>query len=192
MEIDQANLLKNISLFLDDNKIPYMLTGALSVIFYGRPRASHDLDFVVEINKSEVKQVLTAFKKLSTEYEVQPDAVREAIKKKSIFNIIHLPSYLKLDFWLLTDDPFDKVRFARKQRVKLLGQYMWISSPEDTILQKLRWYQEAQIEKHIVDAAFVYKIQKRLDKKYLKSWAKKLNVTKFLDKLGRINLGLYI
>ena len=61
MEKDQANLLITISSFLDKYKIPYMLTGALTVVYYGRPRASHDIDFVVEINKKDLKKVINIF-----------------------------------------------------------------------------------------------------------------------------------
>lgn len=45
---------------------------------------------------------------------------------------------------------------------------------EDTILIKLLWYQESKIEKHLIDAAFVYQIQeKNLDIAYLNKWSKK-------------------
>lgn len=193
MELDQANLLINISSFLDNHKVPYMLTGALSVVYYGRPRASHDIDFVVEIERSEIKRVLKVLQELPIEFSVNPDSVEEAIEKKGIFNIIYRPTFLKLDFWLLTDAAFDKERFKRKCRVKLLDHFMTISTPEDTIIQKLRWYKEAQIEKHIVDAAFVYQIQKKeLDLKYLNNWINKLKLTKFFNKLGKIDLEQYI
>ena len=193
MEKDQANLLKKISSFLETHKIPYMLTGALTVVYYGRPRASHDIDFVVEINQSDIKRVANAFKKLSTEYLVQEDNISEGVIKKNMFNVIYLPTFTKLDFWLLTDEPFDKERFKRRQKIKLLGKTMTLSTPEDTIIQKLLWYKEAQVEKHIVDAAFTYQIQKKnLDMKYLNSWIKKLKLTKLFKELNKIDLEKYI
>lgn len=193
MEKDQANLLKVISIFLEKHNIPYMLTGALTVVYYGRPRASHDIDFVVEIHRSDIKRIVNAFKKLSTEYLIQTHDIQEAIIKKNMFNIIYLPTYTKLDFWLLTDEPFDKERFRRRQRIKLFYQFMTVSTPEDTVLQKLRWYKEANIEKHLIDAAFVYQIQKKnLDIKYLKTWVKKLKLTQFFQKLDKINLEQYL
>ncbi len=193
MELDQAQLLKTISSFLDSHDIPYMLTGAWSVVYYGRPRASHDIDFVVELYDREIDRVLGALQKLPTEFSVQPLSVREAIKQKGMFNIIHLPTYLKLDFWLLSDTPFDLSRFNRRQRIELLDQPMTISSSEDTILQKLNWYKEAKIEKHLVDAAFVYQIQhKSLNMAYIEKWAKTLSVTRYLKKLDTIDLEKYL
>ena len=170
-----------------------MLTGALTVVYYGRPRASHDIDFVVEIHQLDIDRVINAFKKLSTEYLIQGDAIRDGVKKKNMFNVIYLPTFTKLDFWLLTDEPFDKERFKRRQKIKLLGKTMTLSTPEDTIIQKLLWYKEAQVEKHIVDAAFTYQIQKKnLDMKYLNSWIKKLKLTKLFKELNKIDLEKYI
>ena len=66
---------------------------------------------------------------------------------------------LKFDLWILTDEEFDKTRFSRRKRVKILNQFMEMASAEDTILQKLKWFRMGKIEKHLVDAAFVYQIQ---------------------------------
>lgn len=193
METDQGQLLKTIASFLDSQSIPYMLTGALSVVYWGRPRASHDIDFVVEIPEKNSASVLQSMSKLPGDFTVQPEEVSRAIRQKDMFSILHLPTMLKLDFWLLQDDAFDQSRFKRRSQVTLLNQKMTVTSPEDTILQKLRWYKEARIEKHLVDAAFVYQIQKvELDQSYLISWAKKLGVSKFLKKLEKINLEQYI
>lgn len=192
MENSQEELLKSISSFLDKNNIAYMITGAWSVIYYGRPRASHDIDFVVEMKVDEVNNALKSFGQLSEDFLVQGDDIKEAVKKKSQFNILHLPTALKLDFWLLTDDPFDKSRFSRRKKLEILGQPMWIASPEDTIVQKLRWYKEGKIEKHLIDAAFVYQIQKKnLDVKYIESWVEKLEVKEYFKELGKVNLKEY-
>lgn len=193
MESDQAELLTTIATFLEEHRIPYMITGAWSVIFYGRPRASHDIDFVVELYEKDTQRVVNDLRALPTEYSVQPDAVRMALKDRLLFQIIHLPTFLKLDFWLLTNDPFDQSRFLRRQRVQILGKRVAIASMEDTIIQKLRWYKDAQIEKHLVDAAFVYQIQHdNLDKRYLTTWSKTLGVTAFLNELKSINLEKYL
>lgn len=193
MEGDQAQLLKAITSFLKINKIPYMITGAWSAIYYGRPRASHDIDFVLELPSQDQKKAISVFEKLPETFFVQTESIKEAIDQRSIFNVIHLPSALKLDFWILTDDLFDKSRFSRRVKVKILGQPMNMASAEDTILQKLRWYKIGKIEKHLIDAAFVYQIQKNnLNKEYLADWARRLGLGKYLRQLPRINLEEYL
>lgn len=192
MQTDQTKLLIEISSFLDTHKIPYMITGAWSAIFYGRPRASHDIDFVVELGSQDLERSLRIFSQLPEKFMVQTLGIREAIQTKGMFNIIHLPTMLKLDFWILTDEEFDKSRFKRKKRVKILGQVMEMASAEDTIIQKLKWYQMGQIEKHLIDAAFIYQIQEaNLDKKYLQLWVTKLRLKEYYQQLNTINLEKY-
>ena len=194
MEKDQGELLKTITSFLEKNRIPYMITGAWSAIYYSRPRASHDIDFVVELHQKNIKRVLSVFDKLSGDFLVQVESIKEAIaNKKGMFSILHLPTMLKLDFWVLKSESFDRLRFSRRRKVKILNQFMEMASSEDTILQKLRWYKKGKIEKHLIDAAFVYQIQKKnLDNKYLQVWAKKLGLNKYFEELEKINLGEYI
>lgn len=193
METGQVGLLKVITVFLETHHIPYMITGAWSVVFYGRPRASHDIDFVVEIPANKVETLIKTLATLPEEFIVQTEGVKDAVKYKSMFNILHLPTALKLDFWILTNSEFDQSRFKRKEKVKILDQLMQMTTAEDTILQKLVWYKMGKIEKHLIDAAFVYQIQKKnLDEKYLESWAKKLKVEKYYQKLNKIDLEQYL
>jgi len=192
MQEDQAELLKKITSLLDNSNIEYMITGAWSVIFYGRPRASHDIDFVIELEKKDFPKAKKLVSQIKNEFAVQEDSIKEAIEKKDMFNFFHLSTGLKIDFWLLTNDEFDKMRFSRRIKVPILDKEMVISTAEDTILQKLRWHKKAKIEKHLIDAAFVYQIQKEnLTQKYLKDWAKKLKVEEDLEELEKINLEDY-
>lgn len=163
------------------------------LFFYGRPRASHDIDFVVEIPIEKVDIILRALEILPEDFLIQAESVNEAVKNKSMFSVIHLPTMLKLDFWILTNQEFDQSRFKRRKKVKILKQSMEMATAEDTILQKLIWYKMGEIEKHLIDAAFVYQIQnKNLDKKYLNLWVKKLGVSKYFERLKKIDLEQYL
>lgn len=190
---DQEQLLKAITTLLQKARIPYMITGALSVIFYGRPRASHDIDFIIEAEEKNVGSLIKTFLSLPhKEFIIDPTLIKDAVIHKNMFNLLHLPTMLKLDFFLLKNEEFDKSRFQRKKTLNIFGKSMTFASPEDTILIKLLWYKDTKIEKHLVDAAFVYQIQeKNLDKSYLNSWAKKQKTTKFLKKLREFDLRLY-
>lgn len=169
-----------------------MVTGALTVIFYGRPRVSHDIDFVIEAQKEDVEKVRNAFATLPHDFVVQADSIEDAIVSKFSFNILHLPTMLKLDFFLLKNDEFDRIRFQRKKTLNVFGQKMTFASAEDTILIKLLWYKDTKIEKHLIDAAFIYQIQKdNLDKPYLSNWAKKHKTKNLLKELASIDLQSY-
>ena len=91
----------------------------------------------------------------------------------------------KVDFWLLTDDAFDLVRFDRRYVERFEGTRLPVSRPEDTILMKLRW--AAMLggsDKQFVDSLRVYEVQHgRLDEAYLDRWAETLGVTASLRRL---------
>ncbi len=193
METPQAKILKDITYFLASSKIPYMITGSWSSIYYGRPRASHDIDFVVELKLEEEGKLTKIFSRLPETFMVQLETIKEAIKNKNQFQVLHLPTMLKMDFWILTDERFDKSRFFRRKRIKLFNRYMEMATPEDTIIQKLIWFSKGEIEKHLVDAAFVLQIQeKKLDRKYLNQWINKLKLKKYFEMLKKIDLEEYI
>jgi hypothetical protein len=193
METPQAKILKDITHFLSSHKIPYMITGSWSSIYYGRPRASHDIDFVVELPLETVKNTSHLFSQLPETFMLQLETIKEAIENENQFQAVHLPTMLKMDFWILTNEEFDKSRFSRRKRVKLFNQVMEMATPEDTIIQKLIWYSKGQIEKHLVDAAFVLQIQgKNLDQNYLQDWIKKLKLEKYYKDMQEIDLEEYI
>ncbi len=188
----QEDLLKYITKLLGRKNIPYMVTGAYGVIYYGRPRTSHDLDFVIEVTGKDIAGLLDVFKELGEkDFAFQADAIEEAVQKRWMFNVIYTPTGDKLDFWMLKASEFDRNRFSRRVFRQVLGQEMVLATAEDTILQKLRWYAEGKREKDLVDAAFVWKLQRKLDKKYLLRWARKLGVEKYLKELEKVNLEDY-
>lgn len=77
-----------------------------------------------------------------------------------MFNLINLKEGDKVDFWILTDDPFDKSRFSRRITEEFMGIKLLVSTPEDTILAKLKWAKESGgSEKQFIDALRVYEVQ---------------------------------
>jgi hypothetical protein len=100
-------------------------------------------------------------------------------------NLIDMVSGDKVDFWLLTETPFDYSRFTRRYHEELMGMRIAVSSPEDTILMKLRWSKmSGGSEKQFIDALRVYEVQHdRLDREYLHEWTLKLGVEKEMDRL---------
>ena len=95
-----------------------------------------------------------------------------------MFNIIDVKEGDKVDFWILTDEPFDQSRFSRRYVEEVLGIKLQVSKPEDTILAKLRWAKlSGGSEKQFTDALRVYEVQfGKLDMNYMEYWVKKLGV----------------
>lgn len=176
----QEELLLKVVDELNKISIPYMVAGGIAVIFYGRPRLTHDFDIIVEISPDQAKKLAESFKE---DFHVDEEAIQEALEKGSMFNLIHPDSGIKIDFWLVEDDPYDKKRFERRQKHLYSGQEIFFSSPEDLILKKLQWFTESEIEKHLDDAFGILEVQQHLDLDYLKEWAEKLNIHDLLNEL---------
>ena len=181
--MSQQALLTRIVGALNGAGIPYMLTGSLASSLQGEPRATHDIDLVVDIAASAVARVTRALS--APQVYLDEHAVSDATRRRTMFNLIDSSSGDKADFWLLTDDSYDRERFARRLRVEALGLELCVSTPEDTILMKLRWPAQAGgSEKQFNDALGVYEFQGEvLDTAYLDTWAETLGLSAALAEI---------
>lgn len=161
---------------LDRLGVPYMITGSCASSLFGEPRASHDVDLVVDLSSADVDQLIREFR--APRYLLVESAARDAVSRRFMFNVLDTEQGDKVDFWLLTADAFDQSRFARRTRQTTEGCQASFSSPEDVILAKLRWAKlSGGSEKQLTDALGVYEVQReRLDRAYLERWVKELNI----------------
>lgn len=170
-------LLKKTAQVLDRLNVPFMLTGSLASSFLGEPRATHDIDMVVDLACAQVDSLLAEFP--PPHYYVSREAAIEAVDRRGMFNVVDTEEGDKVDFWLLTDEAFDRSRFERRQRVQIEGVSVDVSSPEDTILMKLRWSRDSGgSERQLRDAIGVYEVQHgALDRVYIEHWIQSLELT---------------
>lgn len=147
-----------------------MLTGSFASSLQGEPRSTHDIDLVVDLQLSQVEILIRDFP--APDYYLSKAAVTESIQSRKMFNLLDVNEGEKVDFWMLTQSPFDHSRFQRRQHDRIDDYEIFVSSPEDTILAKLNWSKlSGGSEKHIVDALRVYEVQfGMLDLDYLEQW----------------------
>ena len=183
--MSQQKLLKAVIGVLDQARIQYMVTGSVASSMQGEPRSTHDIDMVIAIQESKAHELSEAFP--PPDFYLDENSILDALKNQSMFNLINSKAGDKVDFWVFTDDPFDRSRFSRRISVDFMGIQMQVSSPEDTILAKLRWAKlSGGSEKQFTDALRVYEVQYgQLDVNYLEDWANKLNVQSLWKKLTK-------
>lgn len=181
--MSQSQLLSRVIAVLDAHQIDYMVTGSLVSSSQGTPRATHDIDLIVRIGPSSVPQLVSAFP--APEYYLDATSAREAIYRGDMFNLMESSSGDKVDFWMLTDDEFDRERFNRRILSDLGGVQAYVSRPEDTILQKLRWCEmSGGSEKQFADARAVFELQYgAMNLAYVESWITRLGVGALWDRL---------
>lgn len=181
-KIDPRNLLVRITEILDDLNIPYLVTGGIAVLVWGRPRFTADIDIVVELRRSHLKDLVKKLRDLSEDSYIDPISAEQALLSRGEFNFIDGETGVKVDFWILRNDLFDKSRLDRRIAKEILGKKVYFSSPEDLILIKLKWHKESQSSRQLEDVESILKISgKELDMNYLKNWAAKLGVSDILD-----------
>jgi len=179
----QQELLEKIILALNNSRIQYMITGSLASSLQGEPRSTHDIDIVISIPGTAVKKLADSFS--PEDFYLDEADISEAVDRKGMFNLIDIKEGGKVDFWVLTDEPFDKSRFSRRCIEEFMGIKIQVSSPEDTILVKLKWSKlSGGSEKQFIDALRVYEVQlEKLDTGYIEKWVKELGVGSLWQRL---------
>ncbi|MFA6563721.1 MAG: hypothetical protein WCV00_17590 [Verrucomicrobiia bacterium] len=179
--MNERELLVDCLCRLNRCGVTYYLTGSMASNYWGIPRTTHDLDFVVQLSPAAVPDIVRAF---SGDFCMDEAAVRAAFQPPHQFNAIDTRSALKVDFWLPASTPFDKEILRRRVRVTLFGEPAWIATAEDVILHKLVWNRISPSDRQLGDAAGVLAVQKdALDRKYLMQWAKELELVSELERL---------
>jgi hypothetical protein len=179
--MNERDLLVDCLRRLNRTEITYYLTGSMASNYWGIPRTTHDLDFVVQLPVRAVPRILQEF---GGDFYIEEAAVRAAYQPPHQFNAIDTRSALKVDFWLPKPEPFDREMLQRRVRVTLFFEPAWIATAEDVLLHKLVWNRISPSDRQLGDAAGVLAVQAdALDKEYLRMWAKELQVAGELERL---------
>lgn len=177
----ESDLLKDCLLRLNRTGVAYMVTGSMASNFWGIPRSTHDLDFVIQLPPSAVPKVVAEF---ASGFFIDEQAVRAAYKSPFQFNAIDRRSALKVDFWLPSGSAFEREMFQRRTQRQTLGVPAWMATPEDIIIHKLFWDKLTPSERQRNDAAGVFAVQRvNLDLKYMRRWADELGVAGSLQEI---------
>jgi len=179
--LDISAFLKLILDALKAAKVEYLIGGAIAEWAWGEPRATQDLDIVINL---PIKAVGRFSKELENRDMLVPadiilDALME-VRADIPLNAIHMYSGLKADLYLMRDG--DELRESAFQR-RLLVNYgppigeVYVHSPEDLILYKLMYLGLSGQPKHARDIGAILKAKKdQLDYGYIDGWVDRLGL----------------
>lgn len=179
---DYLKVLRLVAEKLDSAAIEYMVSGSTALGFYGRPRMTRDIDIVVELPVAKVPQLDFLF---SGEFSVDVDEVREAIDRRSMFNLVHVATVVKVDFIVRKESEYRRVEFGRRRAFVSDGQRIQVVAMEDLILSKLAWAKDSHSEFQLRDVRGLFELQPSMDREYLGRWARELGVEALLDEVSR-------
>lgn len=180
--MEQADFIRDIIGRLNKLSLTYCITGSIASNFFGLPRLTHDLDIVIFLNMQNVQALIKEF---SPDCYIDEESIKEAIRNKGMFNVIHHQTGLKIDFWMLKDDEFNRNLFIRRQQMEILtGVFAWLATAEDVLLSKLLWYRMTPSDRQLNDAKGILEVQgERLDMNYIKEWTKRLDIDTLLKQV---------
>jgi hypothetical protein len=175
--LDQLAVLKLGTSRLDTAGIAYMVTGSIAAGHYAQPRMTRDIDLVVELEPDDAERLAAL---LDDHFECDHGAIRAAVARRSLFNVIHTQAIVKVDFIVRKDAPYRREEFARRRQTIIDGHPVWIVSPEDLILSKLVWAADSRSELQLRDVRHLIAAQPTLEWPYLDRWAETLRVSDLL------------
>jgi hypothetical protein len=129
-----------------------MATGSVAAMLYGRPRMTHDIDLVIHISGSEAALLCRIYPP-GLYYCPPVEAIQTEIGREAggHFNVIHLQTGFKADFYPVGKDELIEWGLRNKRTMKLDTMEIRIAPPEYVIIQKLRYFQEGRSSKHLTD-----------------------------------------
>ncbi len=160
----------------------YFVGGSVASSLQGEPRATNDVDVVVDVPLGRIDVLVSA---LGPDFEVDRDMLRDAILNARSCNIFYLPVLMKVDLFGLGTSPYDETEFARRRRVVVrdTGESLVVKSPEDTVLRKLLWYRMGGdvSDRQWRDVCEVLRVSgESMEFPYLEAWASRLAIEDLL------------
>ena len=99
--------------------IEYVVGGSLATSLHGIPRSTLDVDIVADLRMGHLQGFVAA---LQTDFFVDSDMVKDAIRRRATFNILHLGTMFKVDVFVIGADELLTTELARKQRMRVQAE----------------------------------------------------------------------
>lgn len=176
--MQELNLFLIFTAPLNQLGIPYMVTGAVACSIYGKPRLTHDIDLVLEIQVEDAPHLAAAFPLDEFYCPPQEVIVLEAGRmQRGHFNLIHLESGFKADIYTTGADKLHLWAMPRRLELRVGGEPFWVAPAEYVILRKLEYYREGDSPKHLTDIAGILQVSgDGLDFPQIETWVQHLGL----------------
>jgi hypothetical protein len=174
----EADLIDLFAEPLNRLGVRYMISGSVAAMLYGEPRVTHDIDLIVFLRPDQATQLPAVFP--GDQFYLPPlDIILGEMRRESRghFNLIHISSGLKADFYMANRDELHAWAFRNAKEYSLEGKRFTLAPPEYVILWKLEFFREGGSEKHLRDIRSMRAISgNKLDEQALNDWLQRRNL----------------
>ncbi len=162
---------------LEAGGVGYMLSGSFASNYYGIPRSTKDADFVLQVPGALGEDFAA---RLGEDFVLDPQVSFETNTGTFRQLLRHRGRGFKVELFALSQDAHDQARFQRRRTAPLFGRHVWLPSPEDVIVTKLRWARGKDKD----DARDVMAVQARsLDWSYIRGWCSRHGTLALLEQI---------
>src|SRR5690242_19148206 len=97
LDNDNVRVVQEVAAVLTRLDVPYAVGGSWASSLLGKPRLTNDADITVEPFPGKEAAFCSSF---GEDYYVSLSMIQDALRRRSSFNIIHLPSGFKIDLFI--------------------------------------------------------------------------------------------
>ena len=160
---------------LDQLGIPHMVVGSFASSAHGLPRTTQDIDVVIDPSASQLVALVAAID--PDRFYVDADAARDALRRRTMFNVIDMSNGWKLDLVIRKATPHAIEELRRRVIGTVAGVAAPLATAEDVILAKLGWAREGASDRQLADVAGILATRgAQLDRAYLERWIGELDL----------------
>jgi hypothetical protein len=162
--------------------IRYAVGGGVASATRGTWRTTFDIDVLAVIHPGQIQRLAA---ELGSHWYVDTDLILAAILAGRSFNVIHTRLAYKVDIFPATEE-FHLTQIQRATIVPVGIQEIscLVTTAEDVLLAKLRWYKDGgeTSAQQWNDIVGLITTNTALDTEYLRHWADRLRVADLLEK----------